>query len=173
MFDFIKNMFKGNSSNNNEVSINPNTLVAPVNGKAIPLSEVPDPVFAEKLAGDGMAIIAEGDTVVAPADGELTLIFKTKHAFAMTLDNGLELLVHIGLETVSLNGEGFEQLAEQGTKVKAGTPIIKINRDFIKSKGLSLATPVLITNVDAAKKISPVESGNVEAGKSVVVNFEI
>lgn len=173
MFDFIKKMFKGNPSNNNEVSINPNTLVAPVTGKAIPLSEVPDPVFAEKLAGDGMAIIAEGDTVVAPADGELTLIFKTKHAFAMTLDNGLELLVHIGLETVSLDGEGFEQLVEQGTKVKAGTPIIKFNREFIKSKGLSLATPVLITNVDAAKKISPVESGNVEAGKSVVVNFEI
>lgn len=173
MFDFIKNMFKGNPSNNNEVSINPNTLVAPVSGKAIPLSEVPDPVFAEKLAGDGMAIIAEGDIVVAPADGELTLVFKTKHAFAMTLDNGLELLVHIGLETVSLDGEGFEQLAQQGTKVKAGTPIIKINRDFIKSKGLSLATPVLITNVDATKKISPIESGNVEAGKSVVVNFEI
>ena len=173
MFDFIKNMFKGNSSNSNEVSINPNTLVAPVTGKAIPLSEVPDPVFAEKLAGDGMAIIAEGDTVVAPADGELTLIFKTKHAFAMTLDNGLELLVHIGLETVSLDGEGFEQLAEQGTRIKAGTPIIKINRDFITSKGLSLATPVLITNVDATKKISPVENGNVEAGKSVVVNFEI
>lgn len=173
MFDFIKNMFKGSSSSNNGVSINPNTLVAPVTGKAIPLSEVPDPVFAEKLAGDGMAIIAEGDTVVAPADGELTLVFKTKHAFAMTLDNGLELLVHIGLETVSLNGEGFEQLAEQGTRIKAGTPIIKINRDFIKSKGLSLATPVLITNVDATKTISSVESGNVEAGQSVVVNFEI
>lgn len=172
MFDFIKNLFKGKSTNN-KVSIDPNTLVAPVNGKAIPLSEVPDPVFAEKLAGDGMAIIAEGDTVVAPADGELTLIFKTKHAFAMTLENGLELLVHIGIETVSLDGEGFEQLVEQGTKVKAGTPIIKIDREFIKSKGLSLATPVLITNVDAAKKISPVENGNVEAGKSVVVNFEV
>ncbi len=173
MFDFIKNMFKGNPSNNDEVSINPNTLIAPVTGKAIPLSEVPDPVFAEKLAGDGMAIIAEGDTVVAPADGELTLVFKTKHAFAMTLDNGLEILVHIGLETVSLNGEGFEQLAEQGERIKAGTPIIKIDRDFIISKGLSLATPVLITNVDATKTISSVESGNVEAGKSVVVNFEI
>ncbi|WP_300381313.1 PTS glucose transporter subunit IIA [Clostridium sp.] len=166
-------MFKGNPSNNDEVSINPNTLIAPVTGKAIPLSEVPDPVFAEKLAGDGMAIIAEGDTVVAPADGELTLVFKTKHAFAMTLDNGLEILVHIGLETVSLNGEGFEQLAEQGERIKAGTPIIKIDRDFIISKGLSLATPVLITNVDATKTISSVESGNVEAGKSVVVNFEI
>ena len=120
-----------------------------------------------------MAIVAEGDTVVAPADGELTLVFKTKHAFAMTLDNGLELLVHIGLETVSLEGEGFEQLAEQGTKVKAGTPIMKIDTELIKSKGLSLATPVLITNVDAAKSITPVESGDVVAGKTEVINFEV
>lgn len=174
MFDFIKNLFNSDSKNEEvKSSSNPNAFVAPVSGKAIPLSEVPDPVFSEKLAGDGMAIIAEGDTVVAPADGELTLIFKTKHAFAMTLENGLEVLVHIGLETVSLDGKGFEQLAEQGTKVKAGTPIIKIDRDFILSKGLSLATPVLITNVDATKSITPVESGDTVAGKTVVLNFEV
>ncbi|EOR24408.1 PTS system, glucose subfamily, IIA component [Clostridium sartagoforme AAU1] len=172
MFDFIKNLFKSDSVNE-EVVTKSNTLVAPVSGKAIPLSEVPDPVFAEKLAGDGMAIIAEGDTIVAPADGEVTLIFKTKHAFAMTLENGLELLIHIGLETVSLDGEGFEQLVEQGVNVKAGTPLIKINRDFILSKGLSLATPVLITNVDATKSITPIESGDVVVGKTVVVNFEV
>ena len=78
------------------------------------------------MAGDGIAIDTTGDTIVAPADGELTLVFKTKHAFALTLENGVELLVHIGIETVGLEGEGFEQLVEQGTKVKAGTPIIKI-----------------------------------------------
>lgn len=119
------------------------------------------------------AIMIKGDTVVAPADGELSLVFKTKHAFALTLENGLELLVHIGVDTVSLNGEGFKQLVEAGTKVKAGTPIIKIDREFILSKGLSLATPVLITNVDAAKSISPVETGSVVAGKNIVVNFEV
>ena len=175
MFKFLKNLFNSDSKKEETVAanINPNILVAPVSGKAMPLSEVPDPVFAEKLAGDGMAIMAEGDTIVAPADGEVTLIFKTKHAFAMTLENGLELLVHIGLETVSLDGEGFEQLVEQGVKVKAGTPLIKINREFILSKGLSLATPVLITNVDAAKSITPVESGEVVAGKTTVVNFEV
>ncbi|MDV4149538.1 PTS glucose transporter subunit IIA [Clostridium sp. AL.422] len=175
MFKFLKNLFNSDSKNEEIVAaaIDPNVLVAPVSGKAMPLSEVPDPVFAEKLAGDGMAIMAEGDTIVAPADGEVTLIFKTKHAFAMTLANGLEILVHIGLETVSLDGEGFEQLVEQGVKVKAGTPLIKINREFILSKGLSLATPVLITNVDAAKSIAPVESGEVVAGKTPVVKFEV
>lgn len=172
MFNFVKGLFNSKNEETNS-SINPNTFVAPVSGKAIPLSEVPDPVFSEKLAGDGMAIIVEGDTVVAPADGEVTLIFKTKHAFAMTLDNGIELLIHIGLETVSLNGEGFEQLVEQGVKVKAGTPIIKVDKDFLLSKGLSLATPVLITNVDAVKSITPIESGNVVAGETVILNFEI
>ena len=77
------------------------------------------------------------------------------------------------VDTVGLNGEGFEQLVEAGTKVKAGTPIIKIDREFILGKGLSLATPVLITNVDAAKSINAVESGSVTAGKDVVLNFEI
>lgn len=173
MFKFFKNLFNSEESKEEVVVAKANTLVAPVSGKAMPLSEVPDPVFAEKLAGDGAAIMAEGDTVVAPADGEVTLIFKTKHAFAMTLENGLEILVHIGLETVSLDGEGFEQLVEQGTKVKAGTPLIKINREFILSKGLSLATPVLITNVDATKSISAVEAGNVVAGETALVNFEV
>lgn len=173
MFKFFKNLFNSEENKEEVVVAKANTLVAPVSGKAMPLSEVPDPVFAEKLAGDGAAIMAEGDTVVAPADGEVTLIFKTKHAFAMTLENGLELLVHIGLETVSLDGEGFEQLVEQGTKVKAGTPLIKINREFILSKGLSLATPVLITNVDATKSISAVETGNVVAGETTLVNFEV
>ena len=114
-----------------------------------------------------------GDVVVAPADGELTLVFNTKHAFAITLENGVELLVHIGIETVSLNGEGFEQLAEQGTKVKAGDPIIKIDREFIKSKGLPLTTPVLITNPDILKSITPVENIETVAGETTVLEYTL
>ena len=170
MANFFKNLFKSKS----KVEEAPkNYLVAVADGDIIPLSEVPDPVFAEKMAGDGAAIMIKGDTVVAPADEELSLVFQTKHAFAMTLENGLELLVHIGIDTVSLNGEGFEQLVEAGKKVKAGTPIIKIDRELILSKGFSLATPVLVTNVDSAKAITPVQSGTATAGETVVVNFEV
>ena len=163
MFGFFKKNKKNSSLN----------FVAPVTGKAIDLSEVPDPVFAQKMAGDGLGIDSTGDVIVAPCDGDLTLVFKTKHAFAMTLENGIEILVHIGIETVSLNGEGFEQLVEQGTTVKAGTPIIKIDREFIKSKGLSLVTPVLITNPDITKSIEVKTGIDVVAGETVVLEYTI
>ncbi|NME83930.1 PTS glucose transporter subunit IIA [Clostridium sp. SM-530-WT-3G] len=187
MFGFLKNLFKKDTteetkvaSNITEVSKSEATqttktfkLVAPITGKSLPLSETPDPVFAQKMAGDGLAMMPEADVVVAPADGELTLVFNTKHAFAMTLENGVELLVHIGIETVTLNGEGFEQLAEAGTKVKAGDPIIKIDREFIKSKGLPLTTPVLITNPDILKSITPVENVATVAGETTVLEYTI
>ena len=164
MFGFFKN------KKNKEVT-NDAKLVAAVSGKVLPLSEVPDPVFAQKMAGDGIAINPTGDVVVAPADGELSLVFNTKHAFAMTLDNGAELLVHIGVDTVSLEGQGFEQLAEAGTKVKAGTPIIKIDREFIKSKGLSLMTPVLITNPDSFE-LKAIENIDAVAGETTIVEYK-
>ena len=163
MFGFFKKKKQNESLN----------FVAPVNGKVIELSEVPDPVFAQKMAGDGVAIDTTGDIIVAPCDGELSLIFKTKHAFAMTLDNGIEILVHIGIETVSLKGEGFKQLIEQGTKVKAGTPIIKIDRNFIKSKGLSLITPVLITNPDTVKSLDTKINTDAVAGETIIMEYSL
>ena len=144
-------------------------LVAPATGIAIELSKVPDPVFAQKMAGDGIAIDLSGDTIVAPADGTLTLVFKTKHAFAMTLDNGIEILVHIGIDTVSLNGEGFEQLVSEGEVVKAGTPVIKINKDLILEKGFSLITPVLITNPDIVSELAVSTNKNVTAGEEEII----
>jgi PTS system D-glucosamine-specific IIA component/PTS system glucose-specific IIA component len=144
-------------------------LLAPATGKSIDLSKVPDPVFAQKMAGDGVAIDTTEDTIVAPADGVLTLVFKTKHAFAITLDNGIELLVHIGIDTVSLNGEGFEQLVEEGKSVKAGTPIIKIDRSFILEKGFSLITPVLVTNPEIVSEIVTSTDKDVIAGENEVI----
>ena len=147
-------------------------LIAAIDGTTIDLANVPDPVFAQKMAGEGIAIDPTGNIIVAPCDGELSLIFKTNHAFAMTLDGGIELLVHIGIDTVSLDGEGFERLIEPGTQIKAGTPIIKINKDFIESKGISLITPILITNPDSVKSITPIVGKIVKAGSDVVVNYK-
>ncbi|SHJ45274.1 PTS system IIA component, Glc family (TC 4.A.1) [Clostridium cavendishii DSM 21758] len=147
-------------------------LLAPIAGKTIDLSQVPDAVFAQKMAGDGVAIDTTGDIVVAPTDGELSLIFKTNHAFAMTLEGGVELLVHIGIDTVTLEGEGFERLIEPGVHVKAGTPILKINRDLINSKGLSLITPVLITNMDSVKDINPKVGVTVNEGSDVIMTYK-
>lgn len=160
------NFFKKNS--NKEIK-----LVAPITGKTLDLSNVPDKVFAEKLAGDGIAIDPIGNVIVAPADGELTLVFKTLHAFAITLTNGAELLIHIGIDTVSLNGDGFEQLVQAGTMVKSGTPIIKINRDFILSKGFSLITPVLVTNMDIVKDLKSNIDKDVVAGQDEVISFSL
>lgn len=158
MFGFLKKSFK---------------LVAPVDGKVIPLSEVPDEVFAQKMAGDGVAIETTGDTIKAPADGMLTMIFKTNHAFGLNLENGIEVLVHIGLDTVALEGEGFERLAEEGKFVKAGEPIIKVDRKLITEKGYSLVTPVLITNADKVSEIKGLEGTTVKAGESEVLTYKL
>ena len=125
------------------------------------------------MTEDVLGIDSTGDVIVAPCDGDLTLVFKAKHAFAITLENDIEILVHIGIETVPLNGEGFEQLVEQGTTVKAETPIIKIDWEFIKSKGLSLVTPVLITNPDITKSIDAKIGIDVVAGETTVLEYSI
>ncbi|MFL0251024.1 PTS glucose transporter subunit IIA [Clostridium neuense] len=146
---------------------------APVSGKVLSLSEVPDDIFAQKIAGDGAAIEASSDVVVAPADGELTLVFKTHHAFALTLDNGIELLVHIGIDTVNLKGEGFELLANEGSRVKRGTPIVKLDREFIISKGYSLITVVLITNSSMIDCIKYNAGQLVKAGEDNIYKYSL
>lgn len=158
MFDIFKKQFE---------------LIAPISGTTIDLSKVPDEVFAQKMAGDGVAIDSTGDVITSPANGVLTLIFRTNHAFGLTLDNGIELLVHIGLDTVELEGEGFQRIAEQGARVKAGDPIIKIDRKLITSKGCSLITPVLVTNMDKLGVIKPVTDKVVTAGNDVVITYKL
>jgi len=149
------------------------TIIAPISGKTIDLSEVPDPVFAGKMVGDGIAIDSTGDTVVAPCDGTISLIMDSKHAFAITTSSGIELLVHVGLETVALNGEGFEVLQSVNTKVTAGTPILKLDRPFIESKGVRLITPVLIVNPDKLKELTPIVNAEVSCGKDVIMKYKL
>lgn len=123
-------------------------LKAFVSGKVIPITEVSDEVFSSKTLGNGLAIQPSGQTILAPCSGEITMAAKTGHAIGMVLNNGAEILLHIGLDTVSLNGEGFQVLKKQGEKVKQGTPLIKFDKKFIEEKGFSTDCILVITNSD-------------------------
>ena len=148
-------------------------IVAPISGRVIELSKVKDRVFATKMAGDGVGILADGDIVYAPADGVVSLIFESNHAIGMTLDNGIELLVHLGIDTVELKGEGFTRLIAEGARVKAGEPVLKIDKDFIVSEGYSLATPVLITNTDMVKELKYNVGIEAVGGETVIMTYRI
>jgi glucose-specific phosphotransferase system IIA component len=158
MLDFLKRNFR---------------LMAPVSGRVLDLSTVPDEIFADKMVGEGIAIDSTDDIIVAPADGEISLIFKTNHAFGMLLDNDVEVLVHIGLDTITLGGEGFVRLAEEGQKVKAGDPILKVDRKFVASRSCSLITPVLITNHDIVNFTSFNVGSEVKSGSDVVLEYKL
>jgi len=121
-------------------------IFSPIDGDVVDLESVPDEVFSAKLAGDGLAILPRSNTFVAPVAGVLTKIFSTNHAFSIQTKSGLEVLVHIGLDTVELNGEGFKRLAEEGDTVTAGKPIICADIEFIKSKGKSILTPIVLNH---------------------------
>lgn len=149
-------------------------LFAPVDGKVLDISMVPDKVFSNRIVGDGVAIQPEGNIITAPEDGELSVVFKKNYGFGMVLDNKVEVLVHVGIDTFQLNGEGFERIAEEGTKVKKGTPILKFDRKYVEKKGYSVIVPVIITNIDIISSIGYNNVGStVSSGKDTVVNYKI
>lgn len=121
-------------------------------GECVPLSRVPDPTFADGLLGKGVAIIPADGNVYAPADGEVTMAFQTGHAVAMTTADGIEVLVHIGLETVSLEGKPFTMHVVDGQKVSKGDLMIEADLDAIRAAGREIITPVVVCNADAFPK---------------------
>lgn len=123
-------------------------VLSPIIGEVIPLSEVPDPVFSQKMMGDGIAIIPKDGRVVSPVNGHIIQVFPTKHAIGIKSNNGLEILIHIGLETVELGGEGFEVLVSNNQPVKVGEPLVDVNLEFLKSKNKEIITPIIITNME-------------------------
>jgi PTS system glucose-specific IIA component len=146
-------------------------IIAPISGQTQELKDVPDPVFAEKLTGDGLAILAESDTVLAPCDGEITLFFETKHAFAITTPSGIQVLVHVGLDSIILNGAGLEALHKAGDQVTAGTKIIKIDQQVIKAKNINMTSPVLIVNPEKVTAFHPLIGAKVMAGQDTVIEY--
>ena len=123
-------------------------ITSPLSGKAVKLENVPDPTFAQGILGLGAAIEPTEGKVVAPADGKVETLFDTLHAVGLTLDNGKELLIHIGINTVALNGEGFMPHVSECDRVTKGQTLITFDIDFIKSKGYQTVTPVLVSNSD-------------------------
>lgn len=123
-------------------------IASPIKGTVLKLEKMKDDAFASGVLGKGAAIIPEEGNVYAPADGVITALFPTLHAIGMQADNGLELLIHIGLDTVQLNGEGFRAMVKQGDRVKKGQLLVTFDKEFIESKGFCLETPVLVTNSD-------------------------
>lgn len=149
-----------------------NELCAPVNGTTIALENVPDQVFAQKMMGDGIAFELESNVICAPCDGKIAMVANTLHAVGINADNGAEILIHIGLDTVNLGGKGFTQLVQVGDKVTKGTPMIEVDMDFMKEQNIVLTTPMVITN--SADFNFDVEDGekHVIMGEDKVITFK-
>ena len=140
---------------------------SPVKGIAADLSEVPDEAFAGRLMGDGVAVTPVDPIVCAPEDGEVLFVFDTKHAVGLALDNGISVLLHMGIDTVKLEGKGFEVLTEQGSKVKKGDPLLKLDLEYLKANAPSLMSPVLCTELGENQKVRLLKEGEVEKGEAL------
>src|SRR5436190_1352177 len=147
-------------------------LLAPLSGVLVPLERVPDPVFAQRTVGDGVSIDPTSGELLAPAAGRVTLLHRASHALAITTDEGLEILVHIGVDTIALNGKGFTPRVRQGDRVAAGQPLISFDADLIARSAPSLLTQVLVTNRERIRAMT-VATGLVDAGRSVILDVEL
>lgn len=142
-------------------------IASPFDGNAAELETAPDEGFAGKMMGDGAVVEPSEDTVKAPVDATVSFVFPTKHAIGLETEDGMEMLLHIGIDTVKLNGEGFEVLVEEGAKVKKGDALMKIDMDYIKSHAPSLVSPVLCTDLSDNQKIRMVKTGTIKAGEDL------
>ncbi|AEN88375.1 Phosphoenolpyruvate-dependent sugar phosphotransferase system EIIABC [Priestia megaterium WSH-002] len=143
----------------------------PFDGYIVPLEGVPDAVFSSKMMGDGFAIEPTNNTLVSPINGEVVSIFPTKHAIGLKTDHDLELLIHVGLETVNLNGKGFTCLIKEGEKVTQGTPLLKIDLNYIKENAKSLVTPIIFTNLSEHNQIQLLKTGYNEQGITNIIEL--
>lgn len=146
-----------------------NTMIisSPMTGMAADISETPDEAFSSKMMGDGAAVTPLEPMVCAPEDGEVSFVFDTKHAVGFQTDSGISLLIHVGIDTVKLNGQGFESFVENGQKVKKGEPLLKLDLEYLRENAPSLASPVICSEMEENFRIRLLKNGEVKAGEEL------
>lgn len=145
-----------------------NTIEAPVKGQVVPLNQVNDAIFSTGMLGQGVAILPEESVIKSPIVGEVVTVFETKHAIGLKTMDGVEVLIHIGIDTVNLKGQHFKQLIESGQTVTVGTPLVEVDFEAVKEAGYDIITPVIITNSDQFKEILPTTNETTFAGEPVL-----
>ncbi|AMV12584.1 PTS glucose transporter subunit IIA [Geobacillus thermoleovorans] len=149
------------------------TITAPLDGTIVPLEDVPDPVFAQNMMGDGIAIDPADGDVVAPVDGEIVQLFPTKHAIGLRSEAGVELLIHVGIDTVSMNGEGFTAYVKAGDRVKRGDRLLSVDLPLVREKAKSAVTPIIITNGDALESLEKKAGTSAAKGETVLFHVKM
>ncbi|WP_408007643.1 N-acetylglucosamine-specific PTS transporter subunit IIBC [Pseudalkalibacillus sp. A8] len=147
-------------------------FTVPIDGNVIPIEEVDDPTFAEKMMGDGFAIEPTGNLVTSPVDGKIANIFPTKHAIGIESRQGYEILIHIGLDTVELNGQGFKTYIKAGDEVKQGQNLIELDLDYLMKNARSVVTPIVFTNLEENEKVVLKKTGKVLRGEHGIINID-
>ncbi|MGN8647530.1 PTS sugar transporter subunit IIA [Gracilibacillus sp. HCP3S3_G5_1] len=160
----LKNLFKKKEANTD--------LIAPLAGKVIPLDQVPDQVFSKKMMGEGVAIEPVDKQVVSPIDGEVVDVFKTKHAISFKTDGGAEILIHMGLDTVELDGKGFDIQVVNGQKVKKGDPLATFDIAAVTAEGYKTVTPIILLNGEEFEMTNIASEQDVVAGEDVLFHIE-
>ncbi|MGG0716290.1 glucose-specific PTS transporter subunit IIBC [Robertmurraya massiliosenegalensis] len=146
-------------------------FVSPLKGEIKPITEVPDAVFSGKMMGDGFAIVPTEGVIVSPVDGKIVNFFPTKHALGILADSGREILIHVGIDTVNLKGEGFEALVKEDDRVQKGQPLLKVDLEAIKDKVPSIMTPVVFTNLAEGEQVVLNKQGEVDMGEADIIKI--
>ena len=141
-------------------------IASPVNGEVFDLSEVPDEVFSSGMMGGGAAVLPSDGLVTSPVEGTVAFVFDTKHAIGFVTNAGFHVMIHMGIDTVKLEGRGFEALVEQGQRVTCGQPVLKLDLDYLNAHAPSMMSPVLVTETAENQTIKVLKNGTVKRGRS-------
>lgn len=152
----------------NQIEVGSLQVMSPIEGEVVPLSEVNDDVFSSGLLGKGVAIVPNKGEVFAPFSGEIVTLLESKHAIGLKGDNGVELLIHVGIDTVTLKGQHFESYVSQGDRVEAGDKMLEFDMEAIKAKGFELVTPVIVTNDKQFSEVELAEPASTHKGEMIL-----